>query len=130
QQAVSLDEVGQELVCGDWSRGRIDYTSGAGLGDERVQLFALRGGGSVGGAFCCEPDPQSFSGSPGVEQDTAHEEDLEALTERPLAAHTLCHELAGERLQDLVRVPARVDPAHDSRDVALGVDHERRTHAP
>jgi hypothetical protein len=92
QQAMSLDEVGQEFVCGKGGRRRIDDPSlGAGVGDERIHLFALRVCRTVRRTFSCEPDAQSFGDSPDVEQHTAHDEDLEALAKRSFAARSLCH---------------------------------------
>jgi hypothetical protein len=80
QQAMSLDEVRQEFVCGKGSRRRIyDTSAGAGVGEERIHRLALCVCGSVSRAFSREPDPQSFRDSPDVEQHTAHDEDLEAL---------------------------------------------------
>ena len=77
---MALDEVGQELLGGDGSRRRIDDTVvGAGLGHERIHLFALRGRGSVSRDFGCEPDAHSFRDSPGVEEHPAQDEDLEPL---------------------------------------------------
>ena len=44
QEAVLHNEVGQELVRGESSRGGIDHTSfGASAGDERIHGFATRG---------------------------------------------------------------------------------------
>jgi hypothetical protein len=84
--------MGQELMCGQRGRGRVDDTSfRAGARDQRVQLLALSVGGSVRRAFGRDPDAQSFRASPEVEQHAAQEEDLGALDQRPLAARTLCH---------------------------------------
>jgi len=92
QQAVVQNEVSQEFVGGVRDRrGVDDATVSAGVGNERVHLFALHVCGCVGRAFGCEPDAQSFRDSPDVEQHTAQEEDLEALAKRSLAARTLCH---------------------------------------
>jgi hypothetical protein len=92
QQAMSLNEVGQEFVCGNGSGRRIYDTSlGARVGDERIHLFALRVCGGIRRAFSCEPDAQSFRDSPDVEQHTAQEENLEALAKRSFAARSLYH---------------------------------------
>jgi hypothetical protein len=92
QQAVLHNEVGQEFVCGEASRRRIDHTPfGASADDERIQRFALRVGGSVGRAFTCEPDAETLRESPYVEQHTTQGEELEALAKRSLAARSLCH---------------------------------------
>jgi hypothetical protein len=72
QQAMSFNEVGQEFVCGNAGRrGIYDTSLGAGMGDERVHLFALRVCGSVGRAFGCQPDADSLCDPPHVEQHTA-----------------------------------------------------------
>jgi len=92
QQAVSLDEVGQELVCGKGSRRRIDDAYvGVGVGDERIHRFALGVCRRVCRAFGCETDAQSFRDSPDVEQHAAQDEDLEALAKRSFAARSLYH---------------------------------------
>jgi hypothetical protein len=84
--------VSQEFVCRKGSRrGIYDTSVGAGVGDERVHLFALGVCGRVRRAFSCEPDAQSFRDSPHVEQHTAHDEDLEALAKRSFAARSLYH---------------------------------------
>jgi hypothetical protein len=95
--------VGQKLGCGKGSRRRIYDTSvGAGVGDERIHLFALRVCGSVRRAFSCEPDAQSFRDSPDVEQHTAQKEDLEALAKRSFAARSLYH--LGESMRQSPRL--------------------------
>ena len=92
QQTMSLNEVGQEFVCGNGRGRRINDTSlGARVGDERIHLFALRVCGGIRRAFSCEPDAQSFRDSPDVEQHTAQEENLEALAKRAFAARSLYH---------------------------------------
>ncbi len=118
-------EVGQEFVCGETMRRRIDHTSfGASADDERIHRFAPRVGESVLRAFCCQPDAKTFRESPHVEQHSTQNEDLEALAKRPLAARSLCHGASllsrGHR-----RVEQRWPPGRFALRLRSSSDHAR-----
>lgn len=113
QEAVSHNEVGQELVRGDASRGCIDHTSfGVSTGDERIHRFALRVGRSVCWAFSRESDSHALRESPCVEQHTAQDEELEALAKGSLAARSLCHGASLRGNRRIHRSSAQDIPAH------------------